>query len=580
MSSKCAHARQPLIIAMLVAAFIVAAFVTTGRGVSPRFYRDDPIQVDDDQAFDASGVVPIQGSNAYDFTEHTFFKPGEHADTPAKNVNTIDEVPDSTWFTNRVGRSPMSIDEIVRGPNQFDTLNIDGWPIVRPKGQGVTPGYHIADPAGRLYQIKFDPPGNPEMGSGAEVIGAAFYHALGYNVVQGYIVEVDPGRIVIAPTARTVDLAGHRRRMTRDDIESILKRAARLPNGKYRAIASRYADGKPVGYFKYHGTRPDDPNDIYPHEHRRELRGSRVFAAWLNHDDSRGLNSLDMLEGPAGRQYIRHYMFDFGSIMGSGSNFAQVPRAGNEYILEWKPAFLTLATLGLYVRPWLRVDYPEVARSVGRLEADFFDPVGWKPEYPNPAFDNMQPEDAFWAARLVARFSDDAIRAIVAKAHYSEPGAADYTAATLMKRRDKVLKTWLTQVNPIADPRLTPDGMLSFENAAVNARVATPPSSYLLTWSRFDNALAGRVGESVEMTVAAARAQAPGGLLQGSEFVSVAIRSIHPNQPGWVTPVTVYFRRALDGWQPVGLERTSTRSAGRTAEQGRRSTVDGRQSPD
>ena len=30
------------------------------------------------------------------------------------------------------------------------------------------------------------------MASGAEVIGAAIYHALGYNVVQGYVVEIDP----------------------------------------------------------------------------------------------------------------------------------------------------------------------------------------------------------------------------------------------------------------------------------------------------------------------------------------------------------------------------------------------------
>jgi hypothetical protein len=349
--------------------------------------------------------------------------------------------------------------------------------------------------------------------------------------------------------------------MRRDDVLTIFKHAARLPNGKYRAIASRYADGQPLGSFKYYGTRPDDPNDVYPHEHRRELRGNRVFAAWLNHDDSRGLNSLDMLEGPQGRQYIRHYVFDFGSIMGSGSTVAQVPRAGNEYILEWKPAFLTLASLGLYVRPWITVDYPNVPRAVGRFEADFFDPVRWKPEYPNPAFDNMRPEDAFWAARLVARFSDEAIRAIVAKARYSEPGAADYTAATLIKRRDKVLKTWLTQVNPIADPNLGADGVLTFENAAVNARVAAPPSSYLLTWSRFDNALAAGIGQSVQMTVTEPRAQAPG-LLQGSEFVSVAIRSIHANQPSWATPVNVYFRRSPGGWQTVGLERNSATPAG------------------
>src|SRR6185436_5576813 len=136
-------------------------------------------------------------------------------------------------------------------------------------------------------------------------------------------------------------------------------------------------------------------------------------------------------------------------------------RAGNEYILEWKPAFKTLATLGLYVRPWVTVRYPKTARAVGPFEADFFDPQAWKPEYPNPAFDNMQPEDAFWAARLVAQFSDEAIEAVVAKARYSEAGASAQATATLLKRRDKVLKTWLTGVNPLVDPRLNRNGTLT-----------------------------------------------------------------------------------------------------------------------
>ena len=44
-------------------------------------------------------------------------------------------------------------------------------------------------------------------------------------------------------------------------------------------------------------------------------------------------------------------------------------------------------------------------------------------------------------------------------------------------------------------------------------------------------------------------------MLQGSEFVSVAIRTMYPGFPAWAAPVTVYFRRVADGWQPVGLER-------------------------
>jgi hypothetical protein len=543
---------------VFAATALAVVLVASGRTATPKFLPDDPIQVDDDMALDASGAQSIgEGSNMYDFVENTFVKPGDPKAGHAMNVNTMDEVPDSTWFTNRIGRRDMSIEEIVRGPDLMAAPNVDGWPIVQGKSAGVSAGYRVVDPAGRRYQIKFDPPGNPELGIGAELIGTAIYHALGYNVVQSFIVEIDPARIVIDPSATTVDLAGRRRRMTRDDVNAVLKRAARQTNGKYRALASRFADGAPLGHFKYYGTRPDDPNDIHPHEHRRELRGNRVFAAWVNHDDSRGINSLDMLEGREGRRYIRHYMFDFGSIMGSGTNGPQAPRAGNEYILEWKPALLTLATLGAYARPWTTVRYPRSARSVGRFEADFFDPAAWKPEYPNPAFDRMQPDDAFWAARLVLRFSDAVLRAVVAKARYTEPGASEYILNTLIKRRDKVLKTWLTAVNPLVDPVLDENGTLTFANAAIASRVASRPSSYTLTWSRFDNASGVAIGTPEQISTTEPRATAPPRALADAEFVSVAVRTNHPDYPHWSAPVTFYFRRAARGWRAVGLDRSA-----------------------
>jgi hypothetical protein len=536
----------------VLAAVVIGA---AGRAATPRFYPDDPIQVDQDTVLDAGGAQEVEGSNGFDFAEHTFFKPGDRRNVRAVNVNTLDEVPDSAWFTNRIGVRQMPVDEIVRGPNELDALDVDGWPIVEEKSSGITPGFRLIDPTGRLYQLKFDPPSNPEMSSAAEVIGAAFYHALGYNVVQGYIVEFDPARAPISPEATTVDMSGNERRMRREDVDRVLARAARLPNGRYRALASRFADGAPLGYFKYYGTRPDDPNDIHPHEHRRELRGSRVFAAWLNHDDSRGLNSLDMLESTGGRRFVRHYMFDFGSTLGSGSTKAQVPRAGNEYILEWGPGFKSLATLGLWLRPWMRVDYPDVPPSVGRFEADFFDPLRWKPEYPNPAFDNMRPDDAFWAARLVQRFSDDAVRAVVAKGRYSDPAATDYVARTLITRRDKVLRTWLTGVNPVTAFELSPQGSLTFENAAVAAGLAGAPAAYRLSWSRFDNAADADTGAREEMRSTEPRTQAPASMLQDAAYVSLTIRTEHPDHPAWAQPVRVFFRRAGNAWQTVGLER-------------------------
>ena len=59
-----------------------------------------------------------------------------------------------------------------------------------------------------------------------------------------------------------------------------------------------------------------------------------VFAAWLNHDDARSINSIDTYVEENGRRYIRHYMQDFGSTLGSGSTSAQQPRGGNEYLID------------------------------------------------------------------------------------------------------------------------------------------------------------------------------------------------------------------------------------------------------
>jgi hypothetical protein len=292
-----------------------------------------------------------------------------------------------------------------------------------------------------------------------------------------------------------------------------------------------------------------------PHEHRRELRGARVFGAWLNHDDSRGINSLDMLETTNGRGWVKHYMFDFGSILGSGTVYAQRHRPGNEYIFEQRPGWLTLATLGAYVRPWMVIDYPDVPKSIGRLEAKSFDAEEWKPEYPNPAFANMRADDAFWAARIVSRFTNEMIGAVVQKAQYSDPRATLYMTETLIARRDKVVASWLNQVCPVVDPVLASDGAFTFTNAAVAARAARPAEGYQLQWFRFDNATATRTPAGEPQTIVSASGRAPIGLLESGEYVGVEITAAHPEHRGWSQPSAFFFRRAASGWMLVGVER-------------------------
>ncbi len=54
-------------------------------------------------------MTPVEDLNAFDFVVNTFVKPGEKRDVRAMNVNSLDEVPDSAWFANRIGRREMSI---------------------------------------------------------------------------------------------------------------------------------------------------------------------------------------------------------------------------------------------------------------------------------------------------------------------------------------------------------------------------------------------------------------------------------------------------------------------------------------
>jgi hypothetical protein len=211
--------------------------------------------------------------------------------------------------------------------------------------------------------------------------------------------------------------------------------------------------------------------------------------------------------------------------------------------------------VGLYIRPWMLIDYPDVPSSVGRFEGDAFDAERWKPEYPNAAFDNMRPDDAFWAARIVSKFSDQAIRAIVEKARYTDPRATEYITATLIKRRNKVLGTWLNGVNPVVNASIDRAGTLTFENAAVAANVATPAASYTIQWFRFDNAADAKqtIGDAVEATEGTA--PAPPALLTSGEYIGVTITAGHAEHPDWARPATFYFRRTRDGWECVASER-------------------------
>ena len=471
--------KQALTLAFIAALLVPAAFAQT-------FRTDDPVWVDNDTAVDVKSIAKHKLNDQYDFLIHTFGKPGDRAPQRALNINTLGEVPDSSWFQNRHGRKRMSIEELVRGPNTGNGPSADGpWSVIGAKTEGITPGFRIRDSRGDVYFIKFDPPQNPEMATAAEVISTKFFYAMGYNVPENYLTFFTREQLLADAKAMITEASGRERRLENSDLDAILKRVHKLGDGTYRAVASKQVQGAPLGPFQYHGTRPDDPNDIFPHEHRRELRGMRVFAAWLNHDDSRAINSLDVLVGKPGHRYVRHYLIDFGSTLGSGSVSAQKPRAGWEYMWEPTTALKRIATFGLWDKQWVRVSYPDYP-SIGRFESTAFEPESWKPEYPNPAFLNATDDDTYWAAKIVMSFTGDDIRAIVKTGQLTDPSAEEYLVTTLMARRDKIGRYWLTRKSSFDDFTFE-DGELRFKHLASELDLTKRPE-FQGEWFLFDSA--------------------------------------------------------------------------------------------
>lgn len=543
-------AGHPHLAWLLVALGLVAAAVGAS---GPRFYPDDPL-ARFPETQDASEVGERPASEAYDFVESTLLQPGDRDDRRAGDVNTIDEVPDSSWFTNRIGTRPMSLDELARGSDQSSGPAPGLWWVQSTKREGATPGFTMRDAEGALYFIKFDPPGHLEMASAAEVIATKIFYALGFNVPENFVATFHEDELDVSQ-ATYVGVTGHERPMRREDIDDLLAGVAHTSDGTYRVLASKSLPGKPLGPFRYFGTRLDDPNDIVPHEHRRELRAVRVFAAWLNHMDSRGINTLDTLVDADDRWLVRHHLLDFGSTLGSAGIEVKSRRSGNEYLWDAKQSVLRMVTFGLVVPAWTTIDFPDLP-SVGRFEADHFVPESWVPHYPNRAFQNARPDDLFWAARRVVAFSDEAIRAVVRTGQLSDPQAERYLGDVLMARRDKIGTAWLTVLNPLVDFVLHDSGVLTFENAAEVAGVSVPGSTYHASWATFDNATGIATEVGLATTATQPRLSVPDALLaRAPAFIRVQIKTTHAAHPAWQAPVTVYLRRTGAGWRTVGLDR-------------------------
>ena len=556
-SSFADRTRRVSRVILVVAALGLCARVVSTRG--PHFYPDDPI-AREPESQDASKAQPYFIGSMYEMANNLFVTAGyKPSNTRAKNINTIDEVPDSSWFTNRIGTTTVTVQDLVRGPNLGAPPDPSRWTLTREKTAGAHPGFTARDAKGETWFLEFDPPYFAEGATGAVAVATKIFWAFGYNQVESFLTTFDPKRVDFDPKATIRRPSGARTRFTSDDMNAILERVARKSDGTFRVIAGRLIPGKILGGFLYDGTRPDDPNDVVPHEHRRELRALRVFGAWTNLTDLKASNTLDALATENGRTIVKHYLQDVGSTFGMCNDFYEWDLS-YEHFVQGDTTRRRLFSFGFALSPWQTVRYVEYP-SIGKFEGDVFDPRTWRPQTPTTAYVEVRDDDAFWAARRVAAFTDELIRAAVHTGEYSDPAAEKYLADVLIKRRDKVLSVYLTAVNPIVNPRLDANGRLTFENAAFAAGVASGAATYRASWFRFDNAT-GDAQALSETESATTTIDAPRGLPTASgTFVGADLSVDSAARPAWRRPVRTYFRRGASGWTLVGLERLPENAA-------------------
>ena len=519
---------------------------------APRFYPDDPLRREP-APIAVTDAQPRSLSAILETVTNTLSLPGERhpegAVIPAGGVNTLGEVMDGPWFVNRHGTTRMSPEELRRGPGDANPPDIARpWKVLVVKPYGVRPGIGVTDARGGLYLLQFDPPGSLGLATGAVMVASRVFHALGYHVGENYIVRFERRQLVPDETGQAVSSAGRTRPLIDADIDTFLGTVAQGSGGVFRAVATRLPRERTqfLGPYQVFGVRTDDPNDIVPHEHRRDLRGLFVFAAWLNHNNMRAVSTLDVLVDEGGIPHIRHYLLDFSTALGS-SVFGGPKRAweGHEtFYPGLKTIGKNVSGLGLYTPSWMRADFRGPS-AVGHIDFETFDPERWTTNHPITPFLNRLPDDTFWAARQVMAFTDEDIRTLVATGEYGDPEAEAWIVRCLIERRNRIGRAYLGGVLPLHHFRIE-NGALAFDDLETEYGFAQP-RTYKAEWFTFDNGTGTLSpplpGEGFRLPAAAVAAA-------DGAYIAVRLTGAEPEKT-----VTVYVRKAGERFEVVGIDR-------------------------
>lgn len=475
-------------------ALLLAALASTAwsRSLPPKF-RDQPVEPATPVDHDGRPIPPPaehdppmyghlfreavveQVSRAFDIPDKILWalQPlGVQKTADAANVNDRDEVPNSTWFTNRNHLRAVSEHDIRNGA--FGAKRpTPPYEIKSVKTKGVNPGFNVKDAAGNRWVVKLDRPGYPQISSGAGVVSSRLLWTAGYNISHDEAFTFRREELKLDPDL--VKGKDGERPFDEDDLEKLLTRGARVEDGRYYASASLFLPGKVVGPFSFRGKRRDDPNDRFHHHSRRELRALYVVYSWINNWDVKDHQSLDTFHAAEGESlgHVNHYLLDVNASLGASGEGPKDLRRGYEQAIDLGWTARRFVTLGFTVEPWRRARQKTGIPSVGNLESEVFVPDEWRPSQYVEPFRKLTLPDAYWGAKVVASFSDRQVAAAIDAAGYEDPRARAYLQQMLCERRDKIARYWFGRVAPL-DFFEVHGGSLHFHDLAVDKGLERP----------------------------------------------------------------------------------------------------------
>jgi len=545
---------------MTRAALVAAMVATACGGVEGagrlRFVNRPPVALVNDRRpirephFDQPGLVQYYFRTSVAAPATGALRVKRHR--PARDVNSLGQVPDSTWFVNRAAR--VTPDDVRRGPGDGRPDASGPWRVDGIKVGGAAIGVTIKDARDDRFIVKFDEKGFPETESSADVIVQRLLWALGYNVPLNDVVDFPCEKLVLADDAKVKDRAGHERKMTQADLDRFLA-LVRPPSGRCRALSSKFIDGTPAGGIYPIGVRADDANDTVAHEDRRALRGQRLLFSWIVHTDLKQQNTFTAYDEK--HHHLVHYFLDFGSALGVYARVERLIYMGHRTAWGVSAGFKSLLSLGLWVPPWERRLPRPSFRGVGFFDSESYDPAHWTPHYRWAPFDAADRFDDYWAAVLLLRLTPAHIRAAVEAGRYSDPRATEYVTRVLVERRAIAARWALSRVAPFEDFTVAESGgeaAVCFDDLWIRYRFGPPGvTSYRARSFDFDGRL---LGASAARRAAGSQVCVgglpPGDGHQGYTIVEIAARREDDDLP----PVYVHLARGDSGQLAViGIDR-------------------------